>query len=76
MSDNGPFKIEKDGYITWLTFNRAEKRNTMTIDFFEGLSRYFQEFDEDPDVRVVIIKVGQKKTVCLLYWQNLASVGN
>ena len=76
MSDNGPFKIEKDGHITWLIFNRAEKRNTMTIDFFEGLSRHFQEFDEDPDVRVVIIKVGKEKTVCLLYWQNLASVGN
>jgi enoyl-CoA hydratase len=60
MSSNGPFKIEKDGYITWMTFNRPEERNTMTFDFFEGLSRHFHEFDEDPEVRVVIIKAEGK----------------
>jgi len=60
MSNKSPFNIEKDGYITWLIFNRAEKRNTMTIDFFEDLARLFHEFDEDPDVRVVIIKAEGK----------------
>ena len=60
MNDNGPFKVEKDGHIAWLIFNRPEKRNTMTFDFFAGLTRLFPEFDEDPDVRVVIIKAEGK----------------
>jgi enoyl-CoA hydratase/carnithine racemase len=60
MSDNGPFKIEKDGYITWLIFNRPEKRNTMTPDFFAGLSEIFPKLDDDPEVRVVVIKAEGK----------------
>ena len=60
MSDNGPFKIEKEGHITWLIFNRAEKRNTMTLDFFEELSTRFRVFDEDPDVRVIIVRAEGK----------------
>ncbi len=27
MNDNSPFKVEKDGFIAWLTLNRPEKRN-------------------------------------------------
>jgi len=56
MNDNGPFKVEKDGHIAWLIFNRPEKRNTMTLEFFAGLTKLFPEFDEDPDVRVIVIK--------------------
>ena len=56
MSNNSPFKVEKDGYVTWLILNRPEKRNTMNVDFFEGLTELFRKFDEDPDVRVIIIK--------------------
>jgi enoyl-CoA hydratase/carnithine racemase len=60
MSENGPFKIEKDGYVRWLVFNRPEKRNTFTIDVFEGLLEHFAEFDKDPDVRVVVMKAEGK----------------
>jgi len=60
MSDNSPFKIEKDGYITWLTLNRPEKRNSINNEFFQGLVEHFQKFDRDPDVRVVIIKAEGK----------------
>ncbi|MBW2169297.1 MAG: enoyl-CoA hydratase/isomerase family protein, partial [Deltaproteobacteria bacterium] len=56
MSNDNPFKVEKDGHIAWLILNRPEKRNTMNLEFFEGLTRHFQEFDEDPKVRVVIIR--------------------
>ncbi|MBW1738352.1 MAG: enoyl-CoA hydratase/isomerase family protein, partial [Deltaproteobacteria bacterium] len=51
---------EKDGHIAWLILNRPEKRNTMNLEFFEGLTRHFQEFDEDPKVRVVIIRAEGK----------------
>jgi len=60
MSDNMPFKVEKDGFITWLTLDRPEKRNTMTIDFFKRMARIFPEFDQDPEVRVIVIKAEGK----------------
>lgn len=60
MSNNSPFKIEKDGYITWLTLNRPERRNAMNLAFFEALIQLFEGFDKDPDVRVVIIKAEGK----------------
>jgi enoyl-CoA hydratase len=60
MSEETPFLIEKDGHVAWLTFNRPEKRNTMTLGVFEGLIKHFAEFDEDPDVRVVVMKAEGK----------------
>ena len=60
MGDNEPFLIEKDGHIAWLTFNRPDKRNTMTLEVFDGLIEHFTEFDEDPEVRVVVMKAEGK----------------
>lgn len=60
MNKSSPFKVETDGYIAWLILNRPEKRNTMDMEFFEELRRHFQEFDEDPKVRVVIIRAEGK----------------
>ena len=54
------FKIEKEGYITWLTLNRPKQRNRMTGGFLEAFIELFNEFDKDPDVRVVIIKAEGK----------------
>ncbi len=60
MDGNGAFKVQTDGYITWLAFNRPEKRNTFTQEVFEGLLELFPRFDEDPNVRVIIIKAEGK----------------
>ena len=60
MGENGAFIVEKEGHVAWLTFNRPEKRNTMTVEVFEGLTKLFVEFDDDPDVRVVVIKAEGK----------------
>jgi len=66
MNREDLFKIEKEGYITWLTLNRPEQRNTMNFEFFEELPRIMAEFDEDPEVRVVVIKAeGKSFTVGL-----------
>ncbi len=56
MKSNQPFQITKEDHITWLTLNRPEKRNAMNPAFFSRLLEIFPEFDEDPSVRVVIIK--------------------
>ena len=74
MSDTGPLKAEKDGYITWLTLNRPERRNVLNLAFFEALIQHFEEFDNDPDVRVVIIKAEGKNFSAGTDLQELTSL--
>lgn len=50
------FKIEKDGFIARLILNRPEKRNAMDLPFFQELSDAFAGFDQDPEVRAVILQ--------------------
>jgi enoyl-CoA hydratase/carnithine racemase len=56
MSESGPFKVEKEGNICWLILNRPEKRNAMAMEFFDELSRHFAAFDQDAEVRVVVLR--------------------
>lgn len=56
MTESSPFKVEKEGNVRWLILNRPEKRNAMAEAFFDELGRHFADFDEDPDVRVVVIR--------------------
>lgn len=50
-----PFVVEKDGHVAKLIMNRPEKRNTMGLDFFRQLPEHMAAFDEDPEVRAVVI---------------------
>jgi enoyl-CoA hydratase/carnithine racemase len=56
VSDYTRFRVEKQGFIRWLILNRPEKRNAMDEDFFRQLAEIFSNFDEDSDVRVVIVR--------------------
>jgi enoyl-CoA hydratase/carnithine racemase len=56
MVDYHRFRIEKEGFITRLILNRPEKRNAMDVPFFMELTDAFLKFDEDPEVRVVLIQ--------------------
>ncbi len=60
MSGNNFFKVKKEGHIAWLTLNRPEKRNSMNLESFSSLRKIFLRFDEDRDVRVVVIKAEGK----------------
>jgi len=60
MSENRSLKVEENGHIAWLTLNQPEKRNTMGLNFFKELREHFKRFDEDPNVRVVVIKAEGK----------------
>jgi len=63
MNDISQFKVELEGHIAWLTLNRPEKRNTMGTDFFRQLAEHLEDFNENSQVRVVIIKAeGQSFT--------------
>ena len=59
-SGNGPFKVEMEGHVAWLILNRPEKRNAMGLDFFKYLPEHLARLDEDPNVRVVVIRAEGK----------------
>jgi enoyl-CoA hydratase/carnithine racemase len=71
MNNTELFKVEKDGHLAWLTFNRPEKRNTMNVEFFEGLIRHFQAFNDDPNIRVIIIKAEGRSFTAGIDFQEL-----
>ncbi len=60
MSFDDIFKVEMDGHIAWLVLNRPEKRNAMGFAFYLGLKELFTRFDQDPNVRVVVIRAEGK----------------
>ncbi len=60
MSEKDIFKVEQEGHIAWFTLNNPEKRNTMGNDFFNKIGEHFVRFDEDPEVRVIVIKAEGK----------------
>ncbi|MFZ5571618.1 MAG: crotonase/enoyl-CoA hydratase family protein [Thermodesulfobacteriota bacterium] len=74
MNAGAPFAVERDGHIAWLIFNCPEKRNTMTLAFFAELSVRFAEFDNDPDIRVVVIKAEGKSFTAGLDLMEAASI--
>lgn len=56
MSEEKPFIVEKKGHVAWLIMNIPEKRNAMGLAFFSEIVNHFEEFDNDPEVRAVVIK--------------------
>ena len=52
--------IEKEGHIGLITLNRPQEMNTFTIPFARELNDALFKLDEDPDVRVVVIKANGK----------------
>ena len=47
---------EKDGAIGWLTFNNPARRNAMSYAMWDGVSVIIDDFADDPDIRVVVLK--------------------
>ena len=47
---------ESDGLVATLTFNRPEARNAMTWDMYQALVDTCDRVDDDPAVRVLILK--------------------
>ena len=56
MNESKPMKVEKKGHIAWVIMNNPDKRNAMTFDFFIQMIEVFADLDDDPQIRVVIIK--------------------
>jgi enoyl-CoA hydratase len=60
MSDSDQFKVGQEEHVAWLTLNRPEKRNVMGTAFYKELFEHLDNFDQDPTVRVVVIKAEGK----------------
>jgi len=52
--------IEKKDHIAWLTFNRPDKGNAITPEFFSEISDTFKSMSQDSDIRVVVLKANGK----------------
>ena len=42
--------------IGWVTFNQPEKRNVICLEMWEALGEILEAFDQDPEVRVVVLR--------------------
>ena len=57
------FQIEKRGAVDWLTLNRPESRNAITLEMATELRDYFGALAEDESVRIVVMR-GAGKSFC------------
>lgn len=58
-----PVLMETDGPIGWLTLNRPEKRNALSIEVMKALQTHLAVLAEDENVRVVVIR-GNGEAFC------------
>jgi enoyl-CoA hydratase len=47
---------EIDGPVGWLTFNKPERRNAVSLDMWEAIPGIVERFESDPAVRVIVLK--------------------
>jgi enoyl-CoA hydratase len=56
--------LEKKDRIACLTLNRPEQRNAITLEMWNLLEKYWDQVNEDDDIRVVIITGAGDKVFC------------
>ncbi len=49
-------RAEADGPIGWMTFNKPEKLNAVSLDMWEAMGTIIERFEADPAVRVIVLK--------------------
>jgi enoyl-CoA hydratase len=49
-------RVERDGRVVMLTFNRPEARNAMTFEMYERLHDLCEQVDQDPEARVLVLR--------------------
>jgi enoyl-CoA hydratase len=47
---------EIEGPIGWMTFNKPERRNAVSLDMWEAMPEILHRFEDDPAVRVIVLK--------------------
>ncbi|MEX0666128.1 MAG: enoyl-CoA hydratase/isomerase family protein [Acidimicrobiia bacterium] len=54
MTDYTRLRVERQGAVGWLVFDRPDAGNAMDAMMFDELERAWRELDADPDVRVIV----------------------
>ena len=54
--DTGQVRVDRDGRIVTITFDRPNARNAMTWAMYEQLDGALDRLAEDPDVRVAVLR--------------------
>ncbi len=52
----GQLIAETQGPVGWLTFNNPARRNAISIDMWEGIPKVLDRFEQDPAIRVIVLK--------------------
>lgn len=52
---------ERRGDVAWITFNRPEARNALTFAMYEGLAKLCEEANNDPSLRVMVLRGAGEK---------------
>ena len=63
MADYSTITVEKRGEVDWLTLNRPDALNSITLDMVAELNDYFGRLFNDGGVRVVVMR-GAGKAFC------------
>ena len=53
-ADYESLRVERQGPVGWLVFDRPAAANAMNAEMMEELERAWRELDDDPDVRVIV----------------------
>lgn len=56
MAETADLLYEQDGPLAFVTFNRPQARNAMTWEMYEGLVQACDRVDQDPNIRVLILR--------------------
>ena len=51
-----PLLFHKEPPFAWITFNRPEKRNAVSLEMWQALSGFVAQAAEDDDIRVLLIR--------------------
>jgi enoyl-CoA hydratase/carnithine racemase len=49
-------KVQRDGAVLTVTFDRPARHNAMTFEMYEGLHTACETADTDPDIRVLVLR--------------------
>ena len=63
MTDYQTIRIDKDGQVDWLTLNRPESLNAISLEMVTELRDYFGSLYEDESVRIVVMR-GAGRAFC------------
>ena len=51
-----PVLLEKEGPVAWLTLNRPESRNALSVDVMNDMLDKLSQIARDQEIRVVVIR--------------------